>query len=49
MKGLEFAEIDVSLDEGLVKEKEIIGYSHIYAQLKEAVSMLEQKKPQRIF
>ncbi len=49
LKGLEFAEIDVSLDEGLVKEKEIIGYSHIYAQLKEAVSMLEQKKPQRIF
>ncbi len=49
LKGHGCAEIDVSLDEGLVTEKNIIGYSCIRAQLKEAVSVLEQKKPQRIF
>lgn len=49
LKGHGCAEIDVSLDEGLVMENSIIGYSHIHAQLKEAVSVLEQKNPQRIF
>ncbi len=49
LKGIEFAEIGVSLEEELVKEKEIIGYRYIYDQLKEAAAMLEQKRPQRVF
>ena len=49
LKGHGCAEIDVRLDEGLVTEKNIIGYSPIRAQLKGAVSLLKQRKPQKIF
>lgn len=49
LKDYAFSEIDVSLDEELVQEKKIIGFRRIYAQLKQVVSMLEQKKPQAIF
>ncbi|NLN49913.1 MAG: arginase family protein [Clostridiales bacterium] len=49
LKGENFEEIPVSLDESLVKKNNIIGYDVIFKQLNEAVDILNKHNPDKIF
>ena len=49
LKNQTFKEIQVSLDEKLIEENNIIGYDYIYNQLAETIEVFKKEKPEKIF